>query len=73
MILYVPVNIFSHVGAGLLCWTSTKQLIGVLLEDIRSDAGEALTCNPSISSQALYHCATALPNNVNFVTIIVLS
>ena len=25
-----------------------------------SDAGEAWTCGPSVSSQALYHCATAL-------------
>ena len=28
----------------------------------RSDAGEARTRNPSVSSQALYHWATALPN-----------
>ena len=27
----------------------------------RSDAGEARTRGPSVSSQALYHCATALP------------
>ena len=26
-----------------------------------SDSGEALTCSPSVSSQALYHWATALP------------
>ena len=26
-----------------------------------SDAGEARTCSPSVSSQAFYHCATALP------------
>ena len=26
-----------------------------------SDAGEARTCGPSVSSQALYHWATALP------------
>ena len=26
----------------------------------RSDAGEAWTRGPSVSSQALYHCATAL-------------
>ena len=30
----------------------------------RSDAGEARTCGPSVSSQALYHWATALPINV---------
>ena len=28
-----------------------------------SDANEALTCGPSVSSQALYHWATALPAN----------
>ena len=28
----------------------------------RSDAGEAQTRSPSVSSQALYHWATALPN-----------
>ena len=27
----------------------------------RSDTGEARTRNPSVSSQALYHCATELP------------
>ena len=27
----------------------------------RSEAGEARTCGPSVSSQALYHWATALP------------
>ena len=26
----------------------------------RSDAGEAQPCSPSVSSQALYHCATAI-------------
>ena len=30
----------------------------------RSDAGEARTRGPSVSSQALYHWATALPNNM---------
>ena len=29
----------------------------------RSDAGEARTRYPSVSSQALYHWATALPND----------
>ena len=28
---------------------------------LRSDAGEARTHGPSVSSQALYHLATALP------------
>ena len=31
----------------------------------RSDAGEARTCGPSVSSQALYDWATALPNEFN--------
>ena len=30
-----------------------------------SEAGEARTCGPSVSSQALYHWATALPKFVN--------
>ena len=37
----------------------------------RSDAGEARTRYPSVSSQALYHWATALPlflMDLNFVT-----
>ena len=33
-----------------------------LLKDKHSDAGEAQTRGPSVSSQALYHWATALPN-----------
>ena len=31
----------------------------------RSDAGEARTRGPSVSSQALYHWATALPDYVS--------
>ena len=31
----------------------------------RSDAGEARTCGPSVSSQALYHRATALPRSTS--------
>ena len=34
----------------------------------RSDAGEARTRGPSVSSQALYHWATALPNTVSCQT-----
>ena len=30
----------------------------------RSDAGETRTRGPSVSSQALYHWATALPKNI---------
>ena len=29
-----------------------------------SDAGEVQTCGLSVSSQALYHWATALPENI---------
>ena len=36
-----------------------------------SDAGEARTSGPSVSSQALYHWATALPINLHNDTIIV--
>ena len=32
----------------------------------RSDAGEARTRGPSVSSQALYHWATAFPSAVTF-------
>ena len=34
----------------------------------RSDAGEARTRGPSVSSQALYHWATALPNSFGSMT-----
>ena len=34
----------------------------------RSDASKARTSGPSVSSQALYHCATALPNISNNIT-----
>ena len=31
----------------------------------RGDAGEARPRGPSVSSQALYHCATALPQSID--------
>ena len=34
----------------------------------RSDVGEARTQGPSVSSQALYHWANALPTDVNDVS-----
>ena len=37
----------------------------------RSDAGEARTSGPSVSSQALYHWATALPATVSISDIFV--
>ena len=33
----------------------------------RSDAGEARTRYPSVSSQALYHWATALPDSPDLI------
>ena len=36
----------------------------------RSDAGEARTRGPSVSSQALYHWATALPDHVDTIHIV---
>ena len=42
-------------GRVFLGWTSNK------LGPQRSDACEARTSGPSVSSQALYHWATALP------------
>ena len=35
----------------------------------RSDAGEARTRGPSVSSQALYHWATALPRNHGLIVV----
>ena len=37
----------------------------------RSDAGEAQTRNPSVSSQALYHWATALPSFIDIKLIVI--
>ena len=34
----------------------------------RCDASEAQTRGPSVSSQALYHCATALPANEDMIS-----
>ena len=36
----------------------------------RSDAGEARTRGPSVSSQALYHRATALPDDKYYDNVI---
>ena len=51
----------SFVGTGLPGLTSTK--LGLMLDTRtqHSDAGEAWTCGPTVSSQALYHWGTALP------------
>ena len=47
-----PINNLSVLkGRVFLGWTSTK--LGLMLQ--RSDAGEARTRGPSVSSQALYH------------------
>ena len=37
----------------------------------RSDAGEAQTRGPSVSSQALYHWATAVPQGYDWVTLLI--
>ena len=45
-----------------LCWGRSSWVEPVLSSRTQhSDAGEAPTCNSSISSQALYHWATVLP------------
>ena len=49
-------------GQVFLGWTSTKLGLMFLLKDT-SDAGEARTWGPTVSSQALYHWATALPTH----------
>ena len=55
LIIYVPVNIFSHVGTGLPWLNQYKaddHVPGSRPE--RSASGDAQTKNPSISSQTLY-------------------
>ena len=58
-----PINNLSvKQGWVFLGWTSTKLGYMCLAQGPqRSDAGEARTRSPSVSSQALYHWATALP------------
>ena len=51
LIIYVPSTIFQLYRDG----SSWFEL----------DGGEARTRGPLVSSQALYHCATALPNLLN--------
>ena len=63
LILYTPVINFSVMSGQVF------RVEPVLRKDYNvscswaqcSDEGEAGTCNPSVSSQALYHWATALP------------
>ena len=55
-------NLSVKQGRVILGWTSTKLGLMCLAQGPqRSDAGEARTCGPLDSSQALYHWATALP------------
>ena len=61
LILYVPSTVFQLQRQVFLCWTRTKLGLMFLLKDTTQDAGEAWTRGPSVSSQALYHWATALP------------
>ena len=52
---------FSYKGMGLPGLNQDKARINVSCSRTqRSDAGDALTQGPSVSSQALYHWATAL-------------
>ena len=55
-------NLSVKQGRVFLGWTSTKLGLMCLAQGPqRSDPSEAQTCGPSVSSQALYHWATALP------------
>ena len=58
-----PINNLSvKQGRVFLGWTSTKLGLNCLAQGPQhSDAGEVRTRGPSFSSQALYHWATALP------------
>ena len=58
-----PINNLSvKQGQVFLGWTSTKlRKMCLAQRPQRSDAGEARTHGPSVSSQALYHWATVLP------------
>ena len=60
-----PINNLSvKQGRVFLGWTSTKLGKMCLAQGLQhSDAGEARTRGPSVSSQALYHWATALPSS----------
>ena len=53
--LYVPSTIFQLKGTGLPGLNQYEARIIVSQGPQRSDAGEAQTCGPSVSSQALYH------------------
>ena len=60
-----PINNLSGIkGRVFLGRTSTKLGLMFLLKDQHSDAGETQTRGPSVSRQALYHWATALPKVV---------
>ena len=49
-------------GGVFLDWTSTK--LGLMCLAQEHKAVTPVRLEPSVSSQALYHWATALPNNV---------
>ena len=56
---------FSYVGTGLPGFNQYLAGINVSCSRTqRSDAGESRTRGPSVSSQALYHWATALPQDM---------
>ena len=60
--LHPSQQFFSYVGTGLPWLNQYLARINVSCSKTQSsDAGEAQTHNPSVSSKALYHWATALP------------
>ena len=60
-----PINNLSVVkGPVFLDWTSTKLGLIICSRIQLSDAGETRTCGPSVSSRALYHWATAPPQQI---------
>ena len=63
-----PINNLSvKQGRVFLGWTSTKLGLMCLAQGPQcNDIGEAWTRHPLVSSQALYHWATALPNAIFF-------
>ena len=61
-----PINNLSVIkGQVFLGWTSTKLGLMFLLKDTAQWCWWAQTLGPSVSSQALYHWATALPSSIS--------
>ena len=67
--LHSSQKFFSYVGTGLPGLNQYLARINVSFSKTRhSDAGEARTHGPSVSSQALYHWATVLPKKNEWKT-----